>query len=168
MHCQKATGGQDVQREGESEGLEERYRAVIEGQPVMDRSANGGARSSRHCGGEGAIFHPSNRGLCDRHGTEALDVPPGGLVAFALVFEREEDAQWVLTVLAKRFARYGLRLHPEQTSLVDFRRSAQTARSGSQRERRSSLPGFTLYWGAPVMGARWCNAMPIETGSHAP
>ncbi len=31
MHCWKATGGQGVHREVESEGLEEQYRAVIEG-----------------------------------------------------------------------------------------------------------------------------------------
>ena len=39
----------------------------------------------------------------------------------ALVFEREEDARRVLAVLSKRFAKYGLRLHPEKTRLVDFR-----------------------------------------------
>ena len=82
MHCWKATGGQGVHREVESEGLEEQYRAVIEGQPVMNRSAKGEARSSRHYGGEGALIHSSNQGVCERHGTEDLDVTPGGLVAF--------------------------------------------------------------------------------------
>ena len=82
MHCWKATGGQGVHREVESEGLEEQYRAVIEGQPVMNRLAKGGARSSRHYGGEGALIHPSNQGVCERHGMEDLDVTPGGFVAF--------------------------------------------------------------------------------------
>ena len=31
MHCWKATGGQGVRLEVESEGLEEQYRAVIKG-----------------------------------------------------------------------------------------------------------------------------------------
>ena len=31
MHCREATGGQGVHREVESEGLEEKYRAAIEG-----------------------------------------------------------------------------------------------------------------------------------------
>ena len=41
--------GQDVHREVESEGHEEKYRAVIDGgDPAMNRSAKGGARSSLH------------------------------------------------------------------------------------------------------------------------
>ena len=81
MHCWKATGGPGVHREVESEGLEEQYRAVIEGQPVMNRSAKGGARSSRHYGGEGARIHPSNQCVCEQHGTEDLHVTPGRFVA---------------------------------------------------------------------------------------
>ena len=72
MHCWKATGGQGVHREVGSEGLEEKYRAVIEGQPMMNRSAKDGATSSRHYGGEGVLIHPSNQGVCERHGTEDL------------------------------------------------------------------------------------------------
>jgi hypothetical protein len=41
------SGGQGVHREVESEGHEEKYRAVINGgDPEMNRSAKGGARSS--------------------------------------------------------------------------------------------------------------------------
>ncbi len=49
---------------------------------MMNRSAKDGARSSRHYGGEGVLTHPSHQGVCERHGTEDLDVTPGGLVAF--------------------------------------------------------------------------------------
>ena len=43
------SGGQGVHREVESEGHEEKYRAVIDGDnPKMNRSAKGGARSSLH------------------------------------------------------------------------------------------------------------------------
>ena len=48
----------------------------------MNRSAEDGARSSLHYGGEGVLTHPSNQGVCERRGTEDLDVTPGGLVAF--------------------------------------------------------------------------------------
>ena len=50
---------------------------------MMNRSAKDGARSSRHYGGEGVLTHPSHQGVCERHGTEDLDVTPGGLVAFS-------------------------------------------------------------------------------------
>ncbi len=72
----------------------------------------------------------------------------------ALVFEREEDARRVLAVLAKRFAKYGLRLHPEKTRLVDFRSPPRTGWGGSQRERSFDLLGFTHFWGRSRKG-RW-------------
>jgi hypothetical protein len=71
-----------------------------------------------------------------------------------LVFEREEDARRVLTVLAKRFAKYGLRLHPDKTRLVDFRSPPRAGGSGSQRERSFELLGFTHFWGRSRKG-RW-------------
>ena len=48
----------------------------------MNRSAKDGARSSRHYDGEGVLTHPSHQGVCERHGTEDLDVTPGGLDVF--------------------------------------------------------------------------------------
>jgi group II intron reverse transcriptase/maturase len=72
----------------------------------------------------------------------------------SLVFEREEDARRVLAVLAKRFAKYGLRLHPEKTRLVDFRSPPRAGGSGSQRERSFELLGFTHFWGRSRTG-RW-------------
>jgi len=39
-------------------------------------------------------------------------------------FQYREDAQRVLEVLPKRFAKYGLRLHPQKTRLVAFGRGA--------------------------------------------
>ena len=72
----------------------------------------------------------------------------------ALVFEREEDARRVRAVLSKRFAKYGLRLHPEKTCLVDFRSPPRTGGGGSQRERSFALLGFTHFWGRSRKG-RW-------------
>ena len=50
---------------------------------MTNRSAKDGARSSRHYRGEGILTHPSYQGVCERHGTEDLDVTPGGLVVFS-------------------------------------------------------------------------------------
>ena len=61
-------GGQGVHREVESEGFEEKHRAVIK--DVMNRSAKDGVRSSLHYGGEGVRIHPSNQGVCGWHGAE--------------------------------------------------------------------------------------------------
>lgn len=70
----------------------------------------------------------------------------------ALVFEREDDARRVMAVLPKRFAKYGLRLHPEKTRLVDFRRPSRAGTDGSQRERSFALLGFSHFWGRSRMG----------------
>src|SRR5260370_15173523 len=43
---------------------------------------------------------------------------------FILCFQYREDAERALAVLTKRFAKYGLTLHPEQTRLLALRRSA--------------------------------------------
>jgi hypothetical protein len=50
---------------------------------MTNRSAKDGARSSPHYGGEGILTHPSHQGVCGRHGTEDLDVTPGGLASFS-------------------------------------------------------------------------------------
>ena len=64
----------------ESEGHEEKYRAVIDGgHPKMNRSAKGGARSSLHYEGEGVLIHPPHQGVCGWHGTEERRVTSGGL-----------------------------------------------------------------------------------------
>ena len=55
----QADGGQGVRSDPESEGFEEKYRAVIEwGRPLMNRSAKDGIRSSPHYRGEGVTHSP--------------------------------------------------------------------------------------------------------------
>ncbi len=66
-----------------------------------------------------------------------------------LGFSREEDARRVLAVLPKRFSKYGLRLHPEKTRLIDFRAPRGGGPSGpseAPRRRTFDLLGFTHYW----------------------
>ena len=47
-------------------GFRDLYRAVFDRRPVMNRSAKGGARSSRHYGGEYALIQPSSQGVYER------------------------------------------------------------------------------------------------------
>ena len=78
------SGGQGVHREVESEGHEEKYRAVIDGgHPEMNRSAKGGARSSLLYEGEGVLIQPPHQGVCGWHGTEERRVTSGGLAESA-------------------------------------------------------------------------------------
>lgn len=69
-----------------------------------------------------------------------------------LVFEREDDARRVLNVLPKRFGKYGLKLHPEKTQLVDFRRPSASSVPASGRT--FDILGFTHLWGKSRKG-RW-------------
>ena len=50
---------------------------------MTNRSAKHGASPSSHYGGDGVLTHPLYQGVCGRHGTEDLDVTPGGLVVFS-------------------------------------------------------------------------------------
>jgi group II intron reverse transcriptase/maturase len=68
-----------------------------------------------------------------------------------LVFDREEDARRVFEVLPKRFAKYGLTLHPEKTRLVAFGRPRRGG--GGSRPETFDYLGFTHYWGRSRRGA---------------
>jgi RNA-directed DNA polymerase len=68
---------------------------------------------------------------------------------FVVVFAQEEDARRVLDVLPERFGSYGLRLHPEKSKLVPFRRPPlRRPPRGSDRGRAGTfdLLGFTHFW----------------------
>ena len=47
--------------------------------PKMNRSAQGGARSSLHFWDEGVLIHPPHQGVCGQHGTEEQRMTSGGL-----------------------------------------------------------------------------------------
>jgi RNA-directed DNA polymerase len=65
-----------------------------------------------------------------------------------LVFELESDARRIAAVLAQRFGKYGLELHPEKTRLVDFRSPWR----GGKGDGTFDLLGFTHYWGRSRKG----------------
>jgi RNA-directed DNA polymerase len=75
---------------------------------------------------------------------------------FVIAFAREQDARRVQDVLAKRFTKYGLTLHPDKTRLLDFRRPTRRRDSddtgGGPRPRSFDLLGFTHFWGASRRG----------------
>jgi group II intron reverse transcriptase/maturase len=65
-----------------------------------------------------------------------------------IVFAREADARRMMKVLPKRFARYGLMLHPEKTKLIDFRRPAGSGDGPGSFD----VLGFTHFWGRSRKG----------------
>jgi len=62
---------------------------------------------------------------------------------FILCFQYREDAERVLAVLPKRFAKYGLTLHPEKTQLLAFGRSALPSRPDAPQPATVDFLGFT-------------------------
>jgi len=71
---------------------------------------------------------------------------------FVMGFAREDDARRVMEVLPKRFARYGLTVHPEKTRLVHFSRP-HIKSPREQRPDTFNLLGLTHYWGRSRRGA---------------
>jgi len=69
---------------------------------------------------------------------------------FVMGFEHREDAERVMRVLPKRFARFGLSLHPDKTRLVAFTKPRVKERTG----RAFDFLGFTHYWGRSRRG-KW-------------
>jgi RNA-directed DNA polymerase len=64
---------------------------------------------------------------------------------FILCFQYREDAEKVLEVLTKRFAKYGLTLHPEKTRLIEFGREAlaRSEAEGGKKPKTFDFLGFT-------------------------
>ena len=62
-----------------------------------------------------------------------------------LCFQYQEDAEKVMDVLTKRFAKYGLKLHPEKTRLMAFGRQAlaQSEKPGGRKPATFDFLGFT-------------------------
>jgi hypothetical protein len=70
------------------------------------------------------------------------------LVRFAddavMAFEEFLDVKRVLGVLGKRFARYGLSLHPDKTRFVDFRSNRYRPKIEASVSARRMVPGGRL------------------------
>ena len=62
----------------------------------------------------------------------------------AVIFcELKEDAERIYKVLGVRFEKYGLKIHPEKTRLLDFRKPGDEQRKGNGS---FTFLGFTHYW----------------------
>ena len=88
-------------------------------------------------------------------------VPNARIVRFAddiiMAFDTRSEAERVRAVCQKRFDKYGLKLHPEKTRIVDFRRP-RTSRKKPDNEGRPgtfNFLGFTMYWAKGRKGF-WC------------
>lgn len=71
---------------------------------------------------------------------------------FVMSFEDHLDGRRMLAVLGKRFARYGLRLHPEKTRYVDFRFRRPKGRHPATSGTTFNFLGFTRVWGQSRKG----------------
>jgi group II intron reverse transcriptase/maturase len=70
-----------------------------------------------------------------------------------IVFANEKDARRVYEVMPKRFAKYGLTLHPDKTRLIEFRRPTRGPKDDDrQRPATFDLLGFTHFWGKSRSG----------------
>ena len=64
---------------------------------------------------------------------------------FVMGCELEADARKLMAVLPKRFARFGLRIHPTKTALIAFRKPEAHAGADSGNG-TFDLLGLTHYW----------------------
>lgn len=63
-----------------------------------------------------------------------------------LFLKNKEDSERVMRVLPKRFAKWGLTIHPEKTNLVDFRNPDRWDNKDLRKSGTFSFLGFTHYW----------------------
>ena len=64
---------------------------------------------------------------------------------FVIGFEREDDANRVMAVVPKRFAKYGLRIHPDKTKLIPFQKPSSRQDKPEEPESFTFL-GLTHFW----------------------
>jgi len=69
-----------------------------------------------------------------------------------LGFENKEDAERVFKVLPKRFAKFGLQLHPDKTKLIAFPKPPKENDKDTGRRNTFNFLGFTFYWGKSRKG----------------
>jgi RNA-directed DNA polymerase len=64
---------------------------------------------------------------------------------FIIGCEREDDARRIMTALPKRFARFGLTLHPQKTALIAFSKPS-LRQEGAKGKGTFEFLGVTHYW----------------------
>jgi len=81
---------------------------------------------------------------------------------FVICFEHTEDAEWVKAVLGKRLGEFNLRLQPDKTRLIDFRRPPWNQTSGKRPDTFDFL-GFTVHWRRNRGGEGWHVSLKTRT-----
>jgi group II intron reverse transcriptase/maturase len=67
-------------------------------------------------------------------------------------FSDKQDALRMMEVLPKRFAKFGLTVHPEKTRLVPFNRPRREDQKPDEECGAFDFLGFTHYWGRSLKG----------------
>ena len=65
---------------------------------------------------------------------------------FVIVFAQEHDARRVWSALEQRLTKYGLKLHPDKTRLVEFGRPPKGWQGPKPHDRSIDFLGFTHHW----------------------
>jgi group II intron reverse transcriptase/maturase len=88
---------------------------------------------------------------------------------FVAGFEHQADAQRFLADLRKRFAKFGLELHPGKTRLIEFGRHAARARAarGAGKPETVDFLGFTHMCGKTKTGRFWVKRKTISKRMRA-
>ena len=89
--------------------------------------------------------HLKGRGILVRYADDAV-----------IVLSDELDARRIMEVLPKRFAKYGLKLHPLKTKCIEFRPQQEGERGDT-----FELLGFTHYWGRTRTGGWAVKRQPL-------
>jgi RNA-directed DNA polymerase len=71
---------------------------------------------------------------------------------FVMTFETYHDAKRVMDVVAKRFDRFGLKLHPDKTRFLDFRPQRHGGTPLDCKAQSFDFLGFTHSWGKSRKG----------------
>ena len=77
---------------------------------------------------------------------------------FVMGFSDVKDAERVFEVLGKRFAKFGLRLHPDKTRIIPFHRPPRGINKSDKTSGSFDFLGFTLYWHRAYKGFWYVNA----------
>ena len=75
-----------------------------------------------------------------------------GATRLVIGFQREDDARRVMDVLPKRFAKYGLQIHPEKSRLLAFGKPA-SRKEVTRGDNTFDFLGFTHYWARSRKGS---------------
>ncbi len=88
---------------------------------------------------------------------------------FVAGFEHESDARQFLSDLRKRFAKFGLELHPDKTRLIEFGRHAVRNRKarGDGKPETFDFLGFTHICGKTKSGRFWLKRKTISKRMRA-